>query len=134
MISLEMAKQLKASGLAWDPQVGDVYGMVNQMSAEGSTTINDIVVSNADMIKKMGRVVGLKGLFPLDSVHWIPSLKSMLDEVNKQGMDWSLTKDGFQLIEKKGMFPRVVKSATNQDHETAVAEGLLWLLQQKTKA
>lgn len=134
MISLEMAKQLKASGLAWDPQVGDVYGMVNQMSAEGSTTINDIVVSNADMIKKMGRVVGLKGLFPLDSVHWIPSLKSMLDEVNKQGMDWSLTKDGFQLIEKKGMFPRVVKSTTNQDHETAVAEGLLWLLQQKTKA
>jgi hypothetical protein len=134
MISLEMAKQLKASGLTWEPQVGDAYGMTGTLSAEGGTTVSDIVVSNADMVKKMGRVVGLKGFFPLDSVHWLPSLKAMLDEVNKQGVSWSLTNDGFQLIEKKGVFSRVLKSTTNQDQESAVAEALLWLLQQKTTA
>ncbi|NPV92716.1 MAG: hypothetical protein HPY50_18260 [Firmicutes bacterium] len=133
MISLEMAKQLKASGLAWEPQVGDVYAAssASPFSAE-ATTVNDIVVSNTDMIKKMGRVMGLKGMYPMDSVHWVPSLKAMLDEVNKHGLDWNLNKDGFQLIEKRGMMTRVLKSSANQDLDTAVAEVLLWLKQQKT--
>lgn len=131
MINIETAKQLKDLGIQWEPQVGDVYGFTWQSPLSSAVEDTDIVVSTRGFSNNMKGIAGLKNMYTLDNVYWIPSLASLIAEVNKIGFKWELTPSRFSIVENRGPFRFVLQNFENASQEQAVADGLLWLIQNK---
>ncbi|MDH7480048.1 MAG: hypothetical protein QHH02_08560, partial [Syntrophomonadaceae bacterium] len=69
--------------------------------------------------------------YPRDSVYWLPPLESLIAEVDKFGVSWELSPGTFSLVQRMGAFKIPLKTFSSESIEQSVAEGLLWLMQQK---
>ena len=81
MISLEMAKKLKAAGLEWEPQIGDMFYWHNGKDWEIDALTSEDVNDNLDEIRDY-----------IDEGAWIfaPRLDQLLAEIEKRGYSWEM--------------------------------------------
>lgn len=130
MISVALAKNLKDAGLSWEPAVGDRIGTISSYQGEAAE-ITDVVASAGGPFSMMGHIQGLRNIYPKDSVYWLPPLESLIAEVDKFGVSWEISPGTFSLVQRMGAFKVPLKTFSSESVEQAVAEGLLWLMQQK---
>lgn len=108
-ISLELAKKLKELGLKWNPQPGDCHCWAGIYS----------VVKNGFYIEQTETNI------------WLPRLKQLIQEVEKEGYCWGFIKESlwsgylFSLVDS----PAPIFYGTTP--ENAVAQALIWIYEHK---
>lgn len=130
MISLELARRLKAAGLAWEPEPGDRFVLPGRDMDDEVFVVSTMLVDVHDF--PTGRVIGFNGTteWALDSVEqhevvWLPRETQLRELLGPR----------FRRLEVLGEGFAVVLGAASQeertvhvDAECAYAEGLLAVL------
>lgn len=100
MISLELAQQLLAGGLVWEPQPGDRFAVPGRDMDDESFVVSQMTVDVHDY--PQGRVIGFNGTtewtmdsLELTEVLWLPSEGRLREELGprfaglwRDGDDW----------------------------------------------
>lgn len=119
MISLELAKKLKAAGLKWEPKQGDCYW---------------------DVDYKKVRHTGRPGKLLWVSWHiWLPSLSQLLAEIEARDYQWNLCKNTmrfkngyYDIAIYQGGIPWAYHTPFAVDTPAeAAGQALLWILEQE---
>ena len=107
MLSLDLARKLKAKGLKHKPEDGDVY-----------------------WVSEVEEMMVIAGAFePEDEDVWVPRLDQLLAEVERQGYRWKLVFDGDSYYFRfTGVWVPRLECCKYNAPEDAVADGLLCVI------
>ncbi len=126
MLSVHLAKRLRAAGLPWAPARGDRFVVPDRGMDDEVFVLSDMTVELHDM--PYGRVVGFNGTveWSLDSVRigevlWLPSEGQLRDRLGERFDRLERCADGFIVVVDEQRF-------SHRDAECAYAEAVLTLL------
>ena len=126
MLSVHLAKRLRAAGLPWAPARGDRFVVPDRGMDDEVFVLSDMTVELHDM--PYGRVVGFNGTveWSLDSVRigevlWLPSEGQLRDRLGEDFDRLERGADGFSVVVGEQRF-------SHADAECAYAEAVLTLL------
>lgn len=126
MLSVYLAKRLRATGLPWAPARGDRFVVPDRGMDDEVFVLSDMTVELHDM--PYGRVVGFNGTveWSLDSVRigevlWLPSEGQLRDRLGERFDRLERSADGFIVVVGEQRF-------SHRDAECAYAEAVLTLL------
>ena len=126
MLSVHLAKRLRAAGLPWGPARGDRFVVPDRGMDDEVFVLSDMTVELHDM--PYGRVVGFNGTveWSLDSVRigevlWLPSEGQLRDRLGERFDRLERCADGFIVVVDEQRF-------SHRDAECAYAEAVLTLL------
>ncbi len=126
MLSVHLAKRLRAAGLPWAPARGDRFVVPDRDMDDEVFVLSDMTVELHDM--PYGRVVGFNGTveWSLDSVRigevlWLPSEGQLRDRLGEQFDRLERSVGGFSVVVGEQRF-------SHADAECAYAEAVLTLL------
>ncbi len=126
MLSVHLAKRLRAAGLPWAPARGDRFVVPDRGMDDEVFVLSDMTVELHDM--PYGRVVGFNGTveWSLDSVKigevlWLPSEGQLRDRLGAHFDRLERGADGFSVVVGEQRF-------SHPDAECAYAEAVLTLL------
>ena len=127
MISLEMAKKLKAAGLEWEPQIGDMFYWHNGKDWGIDALTSEDVNNNLDETRDF-----------IDEGAWIfaPSLEQLLVEIEKRGYGWKLEKFHAYNLRQMQIYKinDLLGCFEADSPEEAAAQVLLWIYEGRAKA
>ena len=126
MLSVHLAKRLRAAGLPWAPARGDRFVVPDRGMDDEVFVLSDMTVELHDM--PYGRVVGFNGTveWSLDSVRigevlWLPSEGQLRDRLGEDFDRLERGAYGFSVVVGEQRF-------SHADAECAYAEAVLTLL------
>ena len=126
MLSVHLAKRLRAAGLPWAPARGDRFVVPDRGMDDEVFVLSDMTVELHDM--PYGRVVGFNGTveWSLDCVRigevlWLPSEGQLRDRLGEHFDRLERSVDGFIVVVGEQRF-------SHADAECAYAEAVLTLL------
>ena len=130
MISLELARRLKAAGLAWEPASGDRFVLPGRDMDDEVFVVSTMLVDVHEF--PTGRVIGFNGTteWALDSVEqrevvWLPRESQLRELLGPRFRRLEVLDEGFAVVlGTDGQERRTV----HPDAECAYAEGLLAVL------
>ena len=120
MISIDKAKQLKELRLEWNPKCGDWY-KVDYWPTPTLLTADITRMDNEEICRRFERIS------KDEKTVWLPSLKQMLDEIEKYQYTFSLVGEKITLFKKLNL----VVQFECESREDAVADALIWILQKE---
>jgi len=120
VISYDKAKQLKELGLTWNPKIGDWY-KADYWPIPTLFTIDTTRMDNEEICRRFERIS------KDEKTVWLPSLKQMLDEIEKYQYTFSLVGEKITLFKKLNL----VVQFECESREDAVADALIWILQKE---
>ena len=120
MISLEMAKKLKAAGLEWEPQIGDMFYWHNGKDWGIDALTSEDVNNNLDETRDF-----------IDEGAWIfaPCLDQLLAKISKTEWKWLLFGVGGIWLERKNEAQEIIHDGPLEEGclTELTASALLWI-------
>ena len=130
MISLELARRLKAAGLAWEPEPGDRFVLPGRDMDDEVFVVSNMLVDVHDF--PSGRVIGFNGTteWALDSIEqrevvWLPRESQLREMLGDRFLRLEAGGDRFSVVVGTDGHEQC---AVHRDAECAYAEGLLAVL------
>jgi hypothetical protein len=130
MISVDLARRLRDSGLRWDPAPGDRFVVADRGMDDDVFTLSDMLVDVHEF--PSGRVIGFNGTveWALDSVEarnsvWLPSEAQLRERLG--GTFRSLTREGGRWQVTIEVAGRMIR-ARDEDAAEAYGRALLYLV------
>jgi hypothetical protein len=130
MITLELAHQLRASGVDWDPQPGDRFVIVDRDMDDDVFVVSNMVVDVHDL--PGGRVIGFNGTveWALDSVEanevvWLPRESQLRDLLGEAFIRLESVPPGLVVVIRRGVDEH---RYADVDAERAYARAFLGLI------
>ena len=103
MISVELAKRLRAAGVRWSPAPGDRFVIADRDMDDQVFVLSDMTIDVHDF--ETGRVLGFNGTveWALDSVEqdaalWLPSETQLRELLGGAFVSMSRPADGYEVI------------------------------------
>jgi len=123
MISYDKAKRLKELGLEWNPKRGD-WHKADYWPTPILFVINTLRLDN----KEIEYVI--ENIKNRDDEVWLPRLDQMLDEIEKQGYWWLLSKN-YCIVGKGEKIGDIVPGQRfdGDSPENTIADALIWILE-----
>jgi hypothetical protein len=107
MITLDLAQQLRAGGVEWDPQPGDRFVIVDRDMDDDVFVVSNMVVDVHDL--PGGRVIGFNGTveWALDSVEadevvWLPRESQLRDLLGEAFVRLESVPPGLVVVTRSG--------------------------------